>query len=156
MVDKISHIRRTATKLQEILGAEPDDQQIADELGISTARVRQYRQAAIAPMSLDTPLGEDSDNRIADIVADERAESPFQAMAEKADASLLRKVMAQLPPREAAILALRFDLDGNGDATLEDVGRKFGVTRERIRQIQEIALKKLRKMMEKMDAPQPA
>jgi len=68
----------------------------------------------------------------------------------------LRKVMAQLPPREAAILALRFDLDGNGDATLEDVGRKFGVTRERIRQIQEIALKKLRKMMEKMDAPQPA
>ncbi|MGA3181397.1 MAG: RNA polymerase sigma factor RpoD/SigA [Verrucomicrobiota bacterium] len=156
VVDKISHIRRTATKLQEILGAEPDDQQIADELGISTARVRQYRQAAIAPMSLDTPLGEDSDNRIADIVADERAESPFQAMAEKADASLLRKVMAQLPPREAAILALRFDLDGNGDATLEDVGRKFGVTRERIRQIQEIALKKLRKMMEKMDAPQPA
>ena len=156
VVDKISHIRRTAMKLQEILGAEPDDQQIADELGISTARVRQYRQAAIAPMSLDTPLGEDSDNRIADIVADERAESPFQAMAEKADASLLRKVMGKLPPREAAILALRFDLDGKGDATLEDVGRKFGVTRERIRQIQEIALKKLRKMMEKMDAPQPA
>ena len=156
VVDKISHIRRTAMKLQEILGAEPDDQQIADELGISTARVRQYRQAAIAPMSLDTPLGEDSDNRIADIVADERAESPFQAMAEKADASLLRKVMGKLPPREAAILALRFDLDGKGDATLEDVGRKFGVTRERIRQIQEIALKKLRKMMEKMDTPQPA
>jgi RNA polymerase primary sigma factor len=156
VVDKISHIRRTAMKLQEVLGTEPDDDQIAEELGISVARVRQYRQAAIAPMSLDSPLGEDSDNRIADIVPDERAESPFQAMSEKADASLLRDVLAKLPPREAAILALRFNLDGEGEVTLEDVGRKFGVTRERIRQIQEIALKKLRKMMEKMDAPQPA
>lgn len=73
VVDKISNIRRTAMKLQEILGVEPDDDQIAQELGISTARVRQYRAAAVAPMSLDSPLGEDSDNRISDIIADERA-----------------------------------------------------------------------------------
>jgi RNA polymerase primary sigma factor len=156
VVDKISHIRRTAMKLQEVLGVEPDDDQIAEELGISVGRVRQYRQAAVAPMSLDSPLGEDSDNRIADIVPDERAETPFETMSDKADTSLLHEVMAKLPPREAAILSLRFNLDGNGDATLEDVGKKFGVTRERIRQIQEIALKKLRKMMEKMDAPHPA
>ena len=81
VVDKISHIRRTAMKLQEVLGVEPDDDQIAEELGISTARVRQYRTAAVAPMSLDSPLGEDSDNRISDIIADERAGSPFEAMA---------------------------------------------------------------------------
>jgi RNA polymerase primary sigma factor len=151
VVDKISHIRRTAMKLQEILGDEPDDAQIADELGLSPARVRQYRQAAVAPMSLDTPMGEDSDNSIGDIIADERADSPFQALAEKADATLLRQVLGKLSPREAAILALRFNLDGKGDSTLEDVGKKFGVTRERIRQIQEMALRKLRRIMDKMD-----
>jgi RNA polymerase primary sigma factor len=155
VVDKVAHIRRTAMKLQEILGVEPDDDQIAGELGISTARVRQYRTAAVAPMSLDSPLGEDSDNRISDIIADERAGSPFEAMAGRADVHLLREVLAKLPPRESAILALRFNLDGkaNGDATLEDVGKKFGVTRERIRQIQQSAIRKLRKMMEKMDRP---
>jgi RNA polymerase primary sigma factor len=151
VVDKISHIRRTAMKLQEILGDEPDDEQIADEMGMTPSRVRQYRLAAVAPMSLDSPLGEDSDNSIADIIADDRAGSPFQAMAEKADANLLHQVLAKLSPREAAILALRFNLDGNGDATLEDVGKKFGVTRERIRQIQEMALRKLRRMMDKLD-----
>ena len=158
VVDKISHIRRTAVKLQEILGVEPDDDQIAQELGISAARVRQYRAASVAPMSLDSPLGEDSDNRISDIVADERAGSPFEAMAGRADVGLLHKVLAKLPPREAAILALRYNLDGkaNGDATLEDVGKKFGVTRERIRQIQQSALRKLRKMFEKLDQPKPA
>lgn len=158
VVDKVSHIRRTAMKLQEILGVEPDDDQIAQELGISTSRVRQYRTAAIAPMSLDSPLGEDSDNRISDIIADERAGSPFEAMAGRADVTVLHEVLAKLPPRESAILALRFNLDGkaNGDATLEDVGKKFGVTRERIRQIQESALMKLRKMIEKLDKPKVA
>jgi len=158
VVDKISHIRRTSVKLQEILGVEPDDDQIAQELGISTARVRQYRTAAIAPMSLDSPLGEDSDNHISDVIADERAGSPFEAMAGRADIRVLHEMLTKLPPRESAILALRFNLDGkaNGDATLEDVGKKFGVTRERIRQIQEAALKKLRKMIEKLDKPKSA
>lgn len=79
-------------------------------------------------------------------------------MAGRADVGLLHKVLARLPAREAAILALRFNLDGkaNGDATLEDVGKKFGVTRERIRQIQQSALIKLRKMMEKLDQPKAA
>jgi RNA polymerase primary sigma factor len=158
VVDKISHIRRTALKLQEILGVEPDDDQIAEELGISTARVRQYRTAAIAPMSLDSPLGEDSDNHISDVIADERAGSPFEALAGRADIRVLHELLTKLPPRESAILALRFNLYGkaNGDATLEDVGKKFGVTRERIRQIQESALRKLRKMIEKLDRPKSA
>jgi RNA polymerase primary sigma factor len=158
VVDKISHIRRTAMKLQEVLGVEPDDDQIAQELGISTARVRQYRAAAIAPMSLDSPLGEDSDNHISDVIADERAGSPFEAIAGRADVGVLHEVLTKLPAREAAILALRYNLGGkaNGDATLEDVGKKFGVTRERIRQIQQSALKKLRKMIEKLDRPKQA
>src|ERR1039458_6876881 len=85
VVDKVSHIRRTAMKLQEVLGAEPDDDQIAEELGITAARVRQYRTAAIAPMSLDSPLGEDSDNHVSDIIADDRAGSPFEVLAGRAD-----------------------------------------------------------------------
>jgi RNA polymerase primary sigma factor len=106
-------------------------------------------------MSLDSPLGEDSDNRISDVIADERAGSPFEAIAGKADVGVLREVLAKLHPREAAILALRYNLGGkaNSDATLEDVGKKFGVTRERIRQIQQAALRKLRKMIEKLDKP---
>jgi RNA polymerase primary sigma factor len=158
VVDKISHIRRAAAKLQELHGVEPDDEQIADELGLSTARVRQYRTAALAPMSLDTPLGEDSDNHISDIIPDERAGTPFEAVAGRADVGVLREVLTRLPPRESAILALRFNLNGKAgqDATLEDVGKKFGVTRERIRQIQESALKKLRRMIEKLDKPKPA
>jgi RNA polymerase primary sigma factor len=158
VVDKISHIRRAASKLQEVLGVEPDDEQIADELGLSTARVRQYRAAATAPMSLDTPLGEDSDNRISDIIPDERAGNPFEAVAGRGDVRVLREVLTRLPPRESAILALRFNLNGKAsqDATLEDVGKKFGVTRERIRQIQESTLRKLRKMIEKLDKPKAA
>jgi RNA polymerase primary sigma factor len=158
VVDKISNIRRTAMKLQEILGVEPDDDQIAQELGITTARVRQYRAAAVAPMSLDSPLGEDSDNHISDVIADERAGSPFEAIAGRADVGILHEVLTKLPAREAAILALRYNLGGkaNGDATLEDVGKKFGVTRERIRQIQQSALIKLRKMIEKLDRPKSA
>jgi RNA polymerase primary sigma factor len=79
-------------------------------------------------------------------------------MAGQADIGVLREVLTKLAPRESAILALRFNLDGkaNGDATLEDVGKKFGVTRERIRQIQESALRKLRRMIEKLEKPQPA
>jgi RNA polymerase primary sigma factor len=158
VVDKISHIRRTAVKLQEVLGVEPDDDQIAQEMGITSSRVRQYRTAAIAPMSLDSPLGEDSDNHISDVIADERAGSPFEAIAGQADVGVLREVLTKLHPREAAILALRYNLGGkaNGDATLEDVGKKFGVTRERIRQIQQAALIKLRKMIEKLDKPKMA
>jgi RNA polymerase primary sigma factor len=151
VVDKVAHIRRASMKLQELFGREPDDEEIAAELAISPKRVRQYRAAAVAPMSLDASLGDDDSNRIADIVEDERAETPYQELEEKTNTSMVRNMLAKLDPREAAILRLRFNLTGDRAETLEEIGAKLGVTRERIRQIQENALKKLRRMIERLE-----
>ena len=153
VVGKIAHIRRASMKLQEIFGREPDDDEVAAELGISAKRVRQYRTAAVAPMSLDASLGEDDSNRISDVVQDERADTPYQQLEEKTNTKLVRDLLHKLDPREAAILGLRFNLNGENEETLEEIGKKFGVTRERIRQIQEAALIKLRKMIEKLERP---
>ena len=153
VVDKIAHIRRTSMKLQEIFGREPNDEEIAEELGISTRRVTQYRVAAITPTSLDASLGDEDSNRIGDVVEDEKAETPYQELEEKTNTNLVRDMLKKLDPREATILQLRFNLDGDREETLEEIGKKFGVTRERIRQIQEMALNKLRKMIEKLETP---
>ncbi len=151
VVDKVAHIRRASMKLQELFGREPDDEEIAAELGISPKRVRQYRAAAVAPMSLDATLGDDDSNRIADVVEDEKAETPYKELEEKTNTSMVRDMLGRLDPREAAILRLRFNLGGDREETLEEIGRRFGVTRERIRQIQENALNKLRRMIERLE-----
>ena len=153
VVDKVAHIRRAALKLQEIFGREPSDDEIAEELGISRRRVTQYRAAAVTPTSLDASLGDEDSNRISDVVEDERADTPYEELEEKTDTNLVRDMLKKLDAREATILQLRFNLNGEREETLEEIGKRFGVTRERIRQIQEMALTKLRKMIEKLDAP---
>jgi RNA polymerase primary sigma factor len=140
-------------KLQEVLGREPDEDEIANELGISAKRVRQYRAAAVAPMSLDASLGDDDSNRISDVIEDERADTPYEELEQKTNADMVRRMLSKLEPREAAILQLRFNLEGEREETLEEIGKHFGVTRERIRQIQESALVKLRKMIERLELP---
>ena len=150
--DKLLHIRRTATKLEEELGREPSAEEIGDELGIPPKQVRLLLTAAIRPASLDAPLGDDDSNRFADIIPDERAADPYEELEDKTNADMVREVIGILDPREMTILRFRFGLDGGGEKTLEEVGEKFGVTRERIRQIQNVALRKLRKRIEKLDA----
>ncbi len=152
LVDKISRMRRTALKLQEILGREPTDEELAEELGISTARVGQMRTAGIRPASLDAPIGDEDSNNFGEVVQDENAESPYEQLEEKTVTRMLQEMVKTLDPREATILRTRFGLDGGSERTLEEVGEKFGVTRERVRQIQNIALRKLRKMIEKIEA----
>jgi RNA polymerase primary sigma factor len=152
LVDKISKMRRTALKLQEILGREPSDEELADELGISAMRVGQMRMAAIRPASLDAPIGDEDSNNFAEVVQDENAETPYEQLEEKTVINMLQEMVKTLDPREATILRTRFGLDGGSERTLEEVGEKFGVTRERVRQIQNIALRKLRKMIEKFEA----
>jgi RNA polymerase primary sigma factor len=152
LVDKISKMRRTALKLQEFLGREPTDEELAEEMGISALRVSQMRTAAIRPASLDAPIGDEDSNNFSEIVQDENAESPYEQLEEKTVVNMLQEMVTTLDPREATILRYRFGLDGGSEKTLEDVGAKFGVTRERVRQIQNIALKKLRKMIEKFEA----
>jgi len=150
--DKLLHIRRTSTKLEEEFGREPTPEEIGAELDIPAKQVRELQIAAIRPASLDAPLGDDESNRVADVIADERASTPYEDLEEKANADMVRNVINILDPREMTILRYRFGLDGGGEKTLEEVGEKFGVTRERIRQIQNVALRKLRKKIEKLDA----
>ena len=152
LVDKISKMRRTALKLQEILGREPTDEELADELGTSALRVSQMRAAAIRPASLDAPISDEDSNNFAEVVQDENADSPYEQLEEKTVTNMLQDMVNNLDAREATILRTRFGLDGGTERTLEEVGAKFGVTRERVRQIQNIALRKLRKMIEKMEA----
>ncbi|MGA2788244.1 MAG: sigma-70 family RNA polymerase sigma factor [Verrucomicrobiota bacterium] len=152
LVDKISKMRRLAMRLQEELGREPTDEELADELDITPVRVRQMRLAAIRPASLDAPIGDDESNNFSDVVEDENATSPYENLKDKTVTDMLQDMVQHLDPREATILRYRFGLDGGPEKTLEEVGEKFGVTRERVRQIQNLALRKLRKMIEKLEA----
>src|ERR1700759_2322422 len=152
LVDKISKMRRTAMRLQEVFGREPTDEELGEELGISSSRVAQLRTAAIRPASLDAPIGDDDSNNFAEVVQDENADTPYEQLEEKTVTRMLQEMVKTLDEREATILRYRFGLDGGPEKTLEEVGEKFGVTRERVRQIQNIALKKLRKMIEKLEA----
>jgi RNA polymerase primary sigma factor len=154
LVDKISKMRRVAMKLQEELGREPSDEELGEELGISASRVGQMRTAAIRPASLDAPIGDDDSNNFSEVVQDENADTPYEQLEDKTVTSMLQEMVKTLDQREATILRYRFGLDGGPEKTLEEVGQKFGVTRERVRQIQNIALNKLRKMIEKLEAQQ--
>jgi RNA polymerase primary sigma factor len=151
LVDKISKMRRVALKLQEELGHEPTDEELADEMGMTAARVRQMRMAAVRPASLDAPIGDDDSNNFSDVVEDENATSPYDNLEDKTVVNMLQDMVRHLEGREATILRYRFGLDGGTEKTLEEVGVKFGVTRERVRQIQNLALRKLRKMIEKLE-----
>ena len=152
LVDKISKMRRVGMKLQEELGREATDEELADEMDMTAARVRQMRQAAIRPASLDAPIGDDDSNNFSDVVEDENATSPYGNLEDKTVTDMLQDMVKHLDTREATILRYRFGLDGGTEKTLEEVGVKFGVTRERVRQIQNLALRKLRKMIEKLES----
>jgi RNA polymerase primary sigma factor len=152
LVDKISKMRRVAMKLQEELGREPTDEELADELGMTPTRVRQMRLAAIRPASLDAPIGDDESNNFSEVVEDENAATPYENLEDKTIVAMLQDMVKHLDEREATILRYRFGLDGGTEKTLEEVGEKFGVTRERVRQIQNLALRKLRKMIEKLES----
>lgn len=154
LVDKISKMRRTAMKLHEIYGREPTDEELGEELGMSGSRIAQMRTAAIRPASLDAPIGDDDSNNFSEVVQDENAITPYEQLEGKTVTKMLQEMVKTLDAREATILRFRFGLDGGTEKTLEEVGQKFGVTRERVRQIQNIALHKLRKMIEKLEAVQ--
>lgn len=153
VVDKVAHIRRAEMRLRETLDREPTDEEVASELGLDARRVRRYRQASRAPVSLDAPLGDDETDRVSEVVADPNAALPSERLVYESDNALVQEILATLPPREREILALRFGLVDGKERTLEEVGERFGVTRERIRQIQEEALKTIRKTMQKRDQP---
>ena len=152
MVDRIAKMRRAALGLQEELGREPTDEELAEELGIASRRVTRMRMSALRPASLDAPIGDDDSNSIGEQVPDESASTPYEQLEEKTVTSMLRDLVKTLDSREVTILRARFGLDGGRAQTLGEVGQKVGVTRERIRQLQNLALAKLRRMIERVEA----
>ncbi len=155
LVDKIAKMRRVSMQMSEELGREPTDHELADEIGISASKVTQLKTVAIRPASLDAPISEDDSTEFSEIVGDESADTPFEMLREKNLLNEIDGLMDVLDEREKKILTARFGLDGGRSRTLEEVGRKFGVTRERIRQLQNIALLKLRKALDKKEKPAP-
>lgn len=152
LVDKISKMRRTAMALTEELGREPTDEEIAIELQVPTSKVAHLKSVSVRPASLDAPIGEDSDSTtFGEIVGDENAATPFEQLRDNNQNSALNDLVASLDPREAEIIRYRFGLDGRDELTLEEVGAKFRVTRERVRQLQNLALSKMRKALTRQE-----
>ena len=153
VVERLAILQRASTKLTEELGREPSDEELAAETGLSERKVKQYRRASATPASLDASIGDENDsNKIADVVADEKATLPSDELSASMDLDLMNEMLGSLNEREVNILRRRYGLDGEQEKTLEQIGDDYGLTRERIRQIENAALKKLRKRMAKRDA----
>jgi RNA polymerase primary sigma factor len=151
LVDKISKIRRVAVQMSEELGREPTDDELAEEIGMLASKVAQLKTAAIRPASLDAPIGDDDSTEFGEIVGDAEAMDPFEMLRDKDLRDEVGDLLDVLDDRERRIINSRFGLDGAKPKTLEEVGEKFGVTRERIRQLQNIALQKMRKALSKKE-----
>jgi RNA polymerase primary sigma factor len=150
-VDKIAKVRRVGLGLSHELGREATDEEIAEEVGMNAAKVTLLKQAAIRPTSLDAPIGEDDASAFGDFVGDEAATDPFEHLRDKNLQEEVADLLDQLDTRERKIINARFGLDGSEPVTLEEVGVEFCVTRERIRQIQNIALEKMRRALNKRE-----
>jgi len=144
MVETIHKVSRVSRKLLQELGHEPSVDEIAGEMGISSEKVREYMKIALDPVSLEMPIGEEEDSHLGDFIQDEDSPSPSESVSQTMLREQLFEVLKTLTPREEQVLKLRFGLKDGRMRTLEDVGKIFNITRERIRQIEAKALRKLR------------
>ncbi|MGI6113302.1 MAG: RNA polymerase sigma factor RpoD [Mahellales bacterium] len=144
MVETINKLIRVSRQLLQELGREPQPEEIAKQMGISEDKVREIMKIAQEPVSLETPIGEEEDSHLGDFIPDDDAPAPAEAAAFTLLKEQLLGVLDTLTPREEKVLRLRFGLDDGRARTLEEVGKEFNVTRERIRQIEAKALRKLR------------
>jgi RNA polymerase primary sigma factor len=144
MHDQIQRFGDAQRKLTQDLGHEPTLEDIANTMGISAQRALRIQTAALYPLSLETPIGDEEDASLGDLIEDRSSEAPTEAATRQLLHELLNEVLTSFNPREERILKLRFGLDDGQPRTLEEVGRKFGLTRERIRQIEAEALRRLR------------
>ena len=144
MVETINRLIRTSRHLLQQLGREPTPEEIAKEMDMSVEKVMEIQKIAQDPVSLETPIGEEDDSHLGDFIQDEDSPAPQDAASYTLLREQLEEVMKTLTPREAKVLRLRFGLDDGKARTLEEVGKEFDVTRERIRQIEAKALRKLR------------
>jgi RNA polymerase primary sigma factor len=148
MVEKLNKVVHIERQLVQRLGREPHPEEIAEELEITTEEVREIMRMSQLPISLEKPIGEDEESELGDFVQDESAESPFDTATLSLRRGDIERALDSLPDRERKVIELRFGLLGAQPCTLEEVGRAFGVTRERIRQIENNTLKKLESLPE--------
>jgi RNA polymerase primary sigma factor len=144
MVETINKVMRISRQLLQELGHDPTPEEIAEDMGMPDEKVREILTIAQEPVSLETPIGEEEDSHLGDFIPDEDASEPSEAASFTLLKEQLSEVLNTLTPREEKVLRLRFGIEDGRTRTLEEVGREFNVTRERIRQIEAKALRKLR------------
>ena len=155
MVDKIARLRRISAILTEELGRVPSDEELSEELGIPTQKISRLKRASQRPTSLDAPVNDGEGINFGEIIGDEKAVHPLEALEEKTLMGQLGDLLEVLDEREHRIIDARSGLDGSKPLKLEEVGGEFGVTRERIRQLQAKALGKMRRALHRIEKPMP-
>jgi RNA polymerase primary sigma factor len=148
MVEKLNRVVHVERSLVQKLGREPEPHEIAAELGWTARDVREVLRVSQMPVSLEKPVGDEDDSELGDFVADDNTESPFESASDNLQREDVRRALAVLPRRDREVLELRYGLNGRQPMTLEEVGEAFGVTRERIRQIENNTLKRLKALPE--------
>src|SRR2546423_2110480 len=151
LVDKVATVRRVSLQMSDELGREPTDEELGDEIGIASEKVARLKSVGIRPASLDAPIAENDSTEFSEVIGDDEAQTPFELLRDKNLLGEVDGLIELLDAREKKIISHRFGLNGGKPKTLEDVGRDFGVTRERIRQLQNIALAKLRRALSKKE-----
>ena len=151
--DKISKMRRVALQMSEELGREPTDDELGEEIGIAGGKVSHLKTASIRPASLDAPISDDDLTEFGESVADEEARTPFELLRDKDLHNEVDGLLKELDDREKKIIAQRFGFGGGERKTLQEVGNKLRVSRERIRQLENIALSKLRRALSQKEGP---
>jgi RNA polymerase primary sigma factor len=144
MIETINKLNRISRQMLQQFGREPTPEELAKEMEMPEDKIRKVLKIAKEPISMETPIGDDEDSHLGDFIEDTNASSPVDSATETGLMETVRDVLAGLTPREAKVLRMRFGIDMNTDHTLEEVGKQFDVTRERIRQIEAKALRKLR------------
>jgi RNA polymerase primary sigma factor len=144
MVESINRVHRMQRQMVQELEREPTVDELADAVGMTPDRVREIQRIALDPLSLDSPVGEEDDSYLADFIKDDGAEEPLDAATRQMLQEAVKEVLDELNEREKEVVVMRFGLDDEQARTLEEVGKQFGVTRERIRQIESKTLAKLR------------
>ncbi len=144
MGEAISQVKRTSHKLQQSMQRDPSPEEIADAMGISAGKVRRTLEASMHPLSLEMPVGQEGDGRMGDFIEDDRVATPVEAAAMTMLREHIEEALDKLPERERKIIQLRYGLNDGKYRTLEEVGVEFGITRERIRQIEAVALRRLK------------
>jgi RNA polymerase primary sigma factor len=153
LADKVAKVRRVSLQMSDELGREPTGDELGEELGIASDKVARLKSIGIRPASLDAPIDHEDSTEIGEMIGDEDAQTPFELLRDKNLLDEIDDIIEELNERERNIITQRFGLNGGRPKTLEHIGKNLGITRERIRQLQNIALMKLRRALSKKEDP---